>query len=229
MIEMLILLMTVTVALMSVIVWRLWGVRCWQKGELDKSERFVADAIGRHIDLLAICICCVSLLSSCKDYTDTCCYEPMFPREQDSPGHGSQVPDSTGCDSLGIPADARTLVAVLDSGAYSPEEFIDQLGAPSLDMIYEMISPNLKDITKGLGKSKMMSHLPQLDSLFISEVGSSDGFLDETSSKTQALFELLDKEWNLDGWKPQTPIYFAHALKDELFPYDLVHGAIAFR
>lgn len=70
-----------------------------------------------------------------------------------------------------IPEDSRTLVSILSSSEYTPQEFVSKLGSPSFVSIIKNFSPLILDLGKALADLKLDSHLPSLDRLFSNEVG----------------------------------------------------------
>lgn len=75
------------------------------------------------------------------------------------------------------PQDLRehTLVTVLSDEHYTPEEFVDALGAPTMTAMFDYFAPEILPWAKGLLKLKVNSHLPALDRSFFNEVGTGPG------------------------------------------------------
>lgn len=69
----------------------------------------------------------------------------------------------------------NTLVTILRDEHYTPEEFVDALGAPTMTAMFEEIAPDLLPWAKGLLKLKVNGHLPALDRSFFNEVGTGPG------------------------------------------------------
>lgn len=55
-----------------------------------------------------------------------------------------------------------TTVATFKENHYTPDEFVDALGAPSMDAMLEDISPALLPWANAFMKAKVLSHLPAL-------------------------------------------------------------------
>lgn len=70
-------------------------------------------------------------------------------------------------------AEEPTLVATFKENHYTPDEFVDALGAPSMDAMLEDISPALLPWANAFMKAKVLSHLPALDAKFAKECGTS--------------------------------------------------------
>ena len=65
----------------------------------------------------------------------------------------------------------QTLVNVLSEQSYSPQQFVDTLGAPTMTAIMEYIYPEFPVLAKILEEAKLLSRLPELDKQFVQEVG----------------------------------------------------------
>jgi hypothetical protein len=70
-------------------------------------------------------------------------------------------------------AEEQTLVTTFKENHYTPNEFVDALGAPSMDAMLEDISPALLPWADAFMKAKVLSHLPGLDRQFAKECGTS--------------------------------------------------------
>ena len=64
-----------------------------------------------------------------------------------------------------------TLVSVLKSASYSPQEFVDNIGTPSYYNLMNYLSPHFSEGIKAFDRIKLQTHLPQLDRDFAAEVG----------------------------------------------------------
>lgn len=65
----------------------------------------------------------------------------------------------------------QSLVSILGEEHYTPDEFIDALGTPSLTSMVESIKPKASSWFKTLFKAHALSHLPDLDARFAKENG----------------------------------------------------------
>ena len=65
----------------------------------------------------------------------------------------------------------QTLVSVLSEHSYTPQQFVDALGAPTMTAIMEYIYPESPVLAKILEEAKLLSRLPELDKQFAQEVG----------------------------------------------------------
>jgi hypothetical protein len=65
----------------------------------------------------------------------------------------------------------QTLVSVIGESHYSPSEFVDALGTPSLTLIMESVRPKASSWYRSLIRSRVHSQLPDLDVRFIKECG----------------------------------------------------------
>lgn len=63
----------------------------------------------------------------------------------------------------------QSLVRVLEEDHYTPDEFVDALGAPTFDLLLEAISPEIAPWADALIKAKVHAHVPALDKLFREE------------------------------------------------------------
>lgn len=64
-----------------------------------------------------------------------------------------------------------TLVSVLKSASYSPQEFVDNIGPPSYYNLMNNLSPHFSEGIKAFDRIKLQTHLPKLDRDFAAEVG----------------------------------------------------------
>lgn len=64
-----------------------------------------------------------------------------------------------------------TLVSVLKSASYSPQEFVDNIGTPSYYNLMNYLSPHFSEGIKAFDRIKLQTHLPKLDRDFAAEVG----------------------------------------------------------
>ena len=65
----------------------------------------------------------------------------------------------------------QTLVSVIGESHYSPSEFVDALGSPSFTSLLMQLKPKAVSWAHTLIKSKVLSHLPDLDVRFAKECG----------------------------------------------------------
>ena len=133
------------------------------------EHRFVGSRLKLKIDMMTklrqwllspvLIIVGAMMLAACSDTKDA------PPSEQPDKVHG-------------IPAEARTLVRVMNEANYSPDEFLTRLGSPSMaEMMKTIFLPvgiQIDQIANSLAKVKLSVHLPRLDSLFAAEVGTED-------------------------------------------------------
>lgn len=70
-------------------------------------------------------------------------------------------------------AQESTLVGTIRESHYTPDEFVDALGAPSLTAWLESIAPKTLPIAEVLMRANVLSHLPALDREFAKECGTS--------------------------------------------------------
>jgi len=66
-----------------------------------------------------------------------------------------------------------TLVGTLKESHYTPNEFVDALGSPSMTGMLERVAPMALPWAKALMQTKVLSHLPELDVKFAKECGTS--------------------------------------------------------
>lgn len=65
----------------------------------------------------------------------------------------------------------QSLVRVLEGSHFTPEQFVDTLGAPSFKWLLEAIAPEIAPWADALIKAKVLSHVPSLDKEFREECG----------------------------------------------------------
>ena len=65
----------------------------------------------------------------------------------------------------------QTLVNVLSEHSYTPQQFVDALGAPTMTAIMEYVYPKSPVFAKILEDARLLSRLPELDKQFAQEVG----------------------------------------------------------
>lgn len=107
---------------------------------------------SKSLIMVATFFCGIGLMTSCCNDTDDS-------QEQ------SQKQEE------GVEQQQQTLVSVLTTAAYTPEEFIEHLGSPDLAQRIDGLYPQAKPIALSYAKIKMQSHLPTLDKIFAQEVG----------------------------------------------------------
>lgn len=65
----------------------------------------------------------------------------------------------------------QTLISVLSEKSYTPQQFVDALGAPTMTAVLEYMDEHFPALTKLMEGVKMLTRLPELDRTFAKEVG----------------------------------------------------------
>lgn len=90
----------------------------------------------------------------------------------------------------------QTLVSVLSGKSYTPEEFTEALGSPSMNGLLEYIMPESLTFAKVLWTAKLLTRLPALDRQFAQEAGK--GAFDRRCWELQS-YTFSYRSWTVDG------------------------------
>lgn len=71
-----------------------------------------------------------------------------------------------------------------------------------------------------IGIRKELPSYTKLSQIMAPDMLTSDGKLNESSPKTQALFKHLEEEDNLSNWTPRHPVYLTHCRQDDGIPFE---------
>ena len=90
----------------------------------------------------------------------------------------------------------QTLVSVLSEESYTPQQFVDALGAPTITLIMKYLYSEFPAISKALDGLQVMSRLPELDRMFAKEVGTGPAGARQWELQS---YTFSYRSWTVDG------------------------------
>lgn len=113
-------------------------------------------------------------------------------------------------------------------GGYQPQEFVSDMFHTTLVDYYGREMPyyeaEARYAANTLGMSSDMPNPRRLSEILAPDMLTADGQLDESAPKTQVMLNLMARESDLSGWKPQLPIYLEYCRQDDGIPFQTAYA-----